>query len=111
MPQLIVRGITPEKVCTISTSLLTELAEICECGTDNFMLECWPTISIFEGKTVDSYPFIHVYWFERGTAVRDRFAQAISKHVQTLGIDEVEIAFSTFEKNAYYVNGERCFDE
>ncbi|QOS99427.1 DUF1904 family protein [Brevibacterium sp. JNUCC-42] len=111
MPQLLLRGITAEQACNMSEALLSELAEICECGIDNFILECIPTISIFEGKQVQTYPFIHVYWFERGTEVRDRFATCVSKHVLSQGILEVEIAFSIFETNSYYVNGKRCFDE
>ncbi|AIG27904.1 DUF1904 family protein [Brevibacillus laterosporus] len=110
MPQLLLRGISTEQACNMSESLLCELAEICDCGTDNFIMECIPTISIFEGKQVETYPFIHVYWFERGAEVRDRFAECVSRHVLAQGIPEVEIAFSVFETNSYYVNGKRCFD-
>ncbi|MBO9128766.1 DUF1904 family protein [Bacillus sp. 165] len=109
MPQLLIRGINPKQVCEISEELVRELADICECGTDNFMLECQHTTSIIDGKIVDSYPFIEVGWFERGQETRDQFAKAITKHVMSLGIPEVEVAFVTYRENSYYVNGERCF--
>lgn len=111
MPQLIVRGITAEQMCKISTSLVEELATICECGTNNFVIDCLLTTSVFNGSIVDTYPFIEVAWFERGLLIRDRFAQAIAEHVKALGIPEVEIAFKTYREDSYYLNGERCFDK
>jgi hypothetical protein len=110
MPQLLIRGISTNDICNISKPLIEELAEICECGTDNFMLECIHTTSIFDGKVVISYPFIEVKWFERGIAIRDLFASAIAKHVKSLDIPEVEIAFITYREDSYYLNGERCFE-
>ncbi|MGE5705066.1 MAG: DUF1904 family protein [Clostridia bacterium] len=105
MPQLIVRGITVEQLKTISTPLIAELAEVCECGTDNFMIEYQHTTSIFGGEVVNSYPFIEVAWFERGQQVRDRFAEAVTRHVLSLGIPEVEIAFAVYREDSYYLNG------
>ncbi|MBE1444675.1 DUF1904 family protein [Paenibacillus sp. OAS669] len=111
MPQLIVRGITAEQMCKISTSLVEELAAVCECGTDNFTIDCLHTTSVYNGSLVDTYPFIEVAWFERGLQVRDRFAKAVADHVRALGIPEVEIAFTTYREDSYYLNGERCFDK
>ena len=65
MPQMIVRGISVPQIQSISTALIEELAQVCSCGTDNFMLECLSTVTIFEGKQVNTYPFIEVGWFER----------------------------------------------
>ncbi|WP_141669050.1 DUF1904 family protein, partial [Bacillus wiedmannii] len=39
MPHVVFRGITTEQLKRISKPLVEELAEICECGTDNFTLE------------------------------------------------------------------------
>lgn len=108
MPQLLIRGVTPEQICQISTRLVEELAHICDSDTDNFLLECVHTTSIFDGKIVKSFPFIEVAWFERGQDVRDRFAQAVTSHVQSLGIEMVEIAFRTYREDSYYLNGEPC---
>lgn len=110
MPQLIVRGIAAEQMCKISSSLVEELAAICECGTDNFVIDCLHTTSVFNGNLVETYPFIEVAWFERGLAVRDRLARTVADHVKALGIPEVEIAFTTYREDSYYLNGERCFD-
>ncbi|WP_442602234.1 DUF1904 family protein [Paenibacillus sp. KN14-4R] len=111
MPHILVRGIQVEQMCEISTPLVTELAELCECDTDNFMIEILQTTSVFGGKIVETYPFIEVAWFERGKEVRDSFAEIVTKHVRSLDIPEVEIAFTTFQESSYYINGVSCSDE
>ena len=108
MPQLLVRGLAIEQMCQISESLVDQLATICQCGTDNFMIEIIHTTSIFGGAVVTSYPFIEVAWFERGQEVRDQFARVLTEHVMSLGIAEVEIAFVTYQEDCYYINGVSC---
>lgn len=53
MPQLIFRGIPAEGIRAISVPLVEEMAEICQCGTDNFTLECLHVTAIFDGKYTD----------------------------------------------------------
>ncbi|GGE74294.1 DUF1904 family protein [Priestia taiwanensis] len=108
MPHLFIRGMEVEQVKQMSTPLVEELAQICECGTDNFMLEVLHTTSVFGGEVVPSYPFIEVAWFERGQVVRDEFAKAVTKHTLATGLEEVEVAFRTFAEAAYYINGKSC---
>jgi hypothetical protein len=105
MPQLLVRGISVAQLQQISESLVTALAELCQCGTDNFMIEAQPTTSIFAGKIVETFPFIEVSWFDRGAFIRDQFAQIITEHLLALGIMEVEIAFVVYREDSYYING------
>ncbi|MGZ0052078.1 DUF1904 family protein [Brevibacillus gelatini] len=106
MPHLIVRGIQAEQMATISEPLTEELAALCQCGTDNFTIECLQTTGVFGGKVVASFPFIEVGWFERGQETRDQFAKIVTKHVLSLGIPEVEMAFVAYQKEGYYANGE-----
>jgi len=107
VPQLNVKGISAESMRTISTALIDDLASICECGTDNFTIDCLHVTSVFGGKTVPTFPFIEVAWFERGQATRDRVATAITEHVQSLGVSEVEVAFVVYREDSYYANGKR----
>lgn len=106
MPHILVRGILADQLKTVAKPLVTELADICGCRTDNFMIECLHTTSIVDGEIAASYPFVEVGWFERGQETRDRFAKAVAKHVLSLGVPEFELAFRTYEENGYYVNGE-----
>ncbi|UJF34671.1 DUF1904 family protein [Paenibacillus hexagrammi] len=106
MPRITIRGLTVEQICEMSEPLTRKLADICQCGEDNFTYECVNFISIFEGKVTDSYPFIEVAWFERGTEVRNQFAQAVTESVRTFGYEEIEVAFTTYTQESYYINGQ-----
>ncbi|WP_442600043.1 DUF1904 family protein [Neobacillus sp. D3-1R] len=105
MPQLIFKGITVDQVKKISTPLVQELAELCDCDTDNFTLEITHSTFVFNQEEVPGFPFIEVKWFERGQDIQDEFANITTKHIQSLGIAEVEIAFTVFLESAYYLNG------
>lgn len=105
MPQLIFKGVSVEQVKKISTPLVEELAELCECETDNFTFEIVDSIFVFNGEEVPGFQFIEVKWFDRGQEVQDQFANITTKHIHSLGIHDVEIAFSVFSEAAYYLNG------
>ena len=105
MPQLIFKGISVNQVKKISTPLVKELADLCECETDNFSLEIPQSIFVFNDKEVQGFPFIEVKWFDRGQELQDQFAKIITNHVHSLDINEVEVAFSVFLEAAYYLNG------
>ncbi|MFD2614341.1 DUF1904 family protein [Paenibacillus gansuensis] len=108
MPQLRVRGISAEQMAAVSTDLVQEMGQICECGEDNFTIDVFHVTSVFGGRTVETYPFIEVAWFERGKEIRDRLAACITKHVQSQEIAEVEVAFTVYREEEYYVNGLPC---
>lgn len=109
MPQLLFRGVPADKLKSISDRLAQELAAVCECGTDNFTMECQLTTAIFGSlEEGSSYPFVEVGWFERGQETRDRFAHAITTQLNDIGIAEVEIAFRTYREDSYYINGRHC---
>ena len=105
MPQLIFKGISVEKVKKISTPLVMELANLCQCETDNFTLEIIHSTFVFNQNEVESFPFIEVKWFDRGQEIQNRFAGIITKHLQSISISELEVAFSIFLESAYYLNG------
>ena len=105
MPHLLFRGVTVEQVKEMSAPLATKLAEVCRCEEDNFFFEVLTTTSIFGGQEIASYPFVEVAWFERGQQVRDSFAKAVTDFVLAAGHEEVEVAFRTYDANAYYANG------
>jgi hypothetical protein len=105
VPQLIFKGISVEQVKKISSPLVKELANLCQCETDNFTLEIIHSAFVFNQNEVEGFPFIEVKWFERGQEIQDRFAGIITKHLQSIDIAELEVAFSVFLESAYYLNG------
>jgi hypothetical protein len=105
MPQLIFKGVTVDQVKKISTALVQELALLCNCDIDNFTLEIVHSTFVFNEEEVPGFPFIEVKWFDRGQEVQDQFANIMTKHIHSLDIQEVEIAFTVFLESAYYLNG------
>lgn len=105
MPQIKVRGISPEKLCVMSKELIDELVQIVQCPRDYFELEYIQSLGIREGSIEAAYPFIEVAWFDRGQEVQDQVARIITKYVHQVGIPSVDIAFTYFEKRNYYENG------
>jgi hypothetical protein len=106
VPYLVFRGVSVDQVKTISSPLVEELANICECGTDNFTFEILSSTFVVHQNEVPGFPFIEVKWFERGQEVQDQFAKVVTKYVQSFGLPEVEVAFTTFQESAYYSNGQ-----
>ena len=107
MPHLVIRGLSIEEMKEISVPLVKELAEICECGTDNFTFEVPHSTFVYNGEEIPAFPLIEVKWFERGQEIREKFAQAITQKIMLTGVDEVEVVFIPYVKTAYYINGER----
>ena len=110
MPHLVVRGVSIEEMKRISKPLVGELAEICECGTDNFTFEVPHSTFVFDGEEIPSFPLIEVKWFERGRETRDRFAKSVTNHILSTGVEEVEVVFIPFSEPNYYINGKRVVD-
>lgn len=106
MPQLKIRGIETEKIRKISKELIDDLTKIIGCPRDYFTIECISTTSIFDGEIVTTYPFVEVAWFDRGQEVQDRVAKIITKYANLIGVQDLDMTFTVFEKNRYYENGE-----
>ena len=108
MPHLLIRGLSVDQVRTLSGPLVDELAELCRCPADYFLLEIVHTTAVFQGETVPSYPFVEVAWFDRGAETRDRFAEIVDRHIRAVGVPEAEIAFRVFREDQYYINARRA---
>ncbi|WP_432401935.1 DUF1904 domain-containing protein [Wukongibacter sp. M2B1] len=105
MPQLKIRGIGTNKLKEISKELIDDLTEIVGCPRDYFTIECISTTSIFDGEIVDTYPFIEIAWFDRGQEIQDKVAKIITKYVNKIGVQDLDMTFTIFDKSRYYENG------
>lgn len=106
MPHLKVRGITPDNLCKINNKLIDALVEIIKCPREYFEMEYIHTTAIRDGIVAEVYPFVEVAWFDRGQETQDLVAKAITSHVRELGITSVDVAFTQYQRNSYYENGE-----
>lgn len=105
MPQLIFKGVEQARVQAISKALVDELQQLVDCPRDYFTLEVPQTAHVFDGEYVAVSPLIQVNWFDRGQAVQDRVAQAITRHLQQAGCSQVDVFFVPLAAAQYYENG------
>lgn len=106
MPQIKLRGVKTEKIMDISKNLIDELHEIIECPKDYLTIEVIHSTFISDGEVIDGYPYVEVGWFDRGQEIQDKVAVSITKLLQKVGYESVDIMFTTFKKESYYENGE-----
>ncbi len=106
MPQIKFRGTDVSKLSPVTKMLVDELTTAVDCPRDHFTLECIQSTYIQDGAVVAGYPFVEVAWFDRGQAVQDQVARIITKHMQLIGYENVDIFFTVFEKARYYENGD-----
>jgi len=107
MPQIIVRGIKAVNLCEISENMIDELVEAVKCPRDYFEIECIESIAIRNGRIADVYPFVEVAWFDRGQEIQDKVAKIITDNIRNnLNIESMDLAFTVFEKEKYYENGQ-----
>ncbi|MGO0884648.1 DUF1904 domain-containing protein [Clostridioides difficile] len=107
MPQIKIRGIHENDICKISEKMIDELVEAVKCPRDYFELECIKSVAIRGGKIAEVYPFVEIAWFDRGQEVQDIVARIITDSIRNnLDVESIDLAFTLFEKEKYYENGE-----
>jgi hypothetical protein len=106
MPQVRIKGITPESVKLISKEIIDSIATLTGCPREHVEIDVILTRALADNLEIEANPFVEVYWFDRGQEITDKVAKALTKLVQTLGIQNIDIAFHLFQKNLYYENGE-----
>jgi phenylpyruvate tautomerase PptA (4-oxalocrotonate tautomerase family) len=105
MPQLKIRGVEVEKICSFSKNLIGELETIINCPRSYFTIEHISSTFIADGSVSKAYPFVEISWFDRGQDVQDKTAVAVTKAVQGAGYENVDVIFSALKENDYYENG------
>jgi hypothetical protein len=106
MPQLVIRGISAEEVCSVDKLIVDELEALLECPRSYFTIEVLNTVFLLDGKVAKNYPFVEISWFDRGQDLQDKVAKIVTKYIQELGHQNVDVIFRALEKNRYYENGE-----
>ena len=106
MPQLVIRGISAEEVCSVDKLIVDELEALLECPRSYFTIEVLNTVFLLDGKVAKNYPFVEISWFDRGQDLQDKVAKVVTKYIQELGHQNVDVIFKALEKSKYYENGE-----
>ncbi|WP_413113896.1 DUF1904 domain-containing protein [Thaumasiovibrio sp. DFM-14] len=106
MPHLRIRAIKADTVQVLSTELVNQLQPLMDCPREDFTIECISTQFFFDGQSSQAYPFVEVYWFDRGQAVQDKVAAVITDLIkQVQPCDDLAVVFTALSPTAYYDNG------
>ena len=105
MPALKLKSIDAKKALTISKNLIDELQELIQCPRNYFSIESTQSLFIVDGEFTEGPPVVEVSWFDRGQEIQDKSAKIITKYVNSIGYENVDVIFHVLEGNRYYENG------
>lgn len=106
MPIIKLKAIELKKALEISKELIDELQELVKCPRDYFNLSVDTATYIRDGKIVEGPTMVEVSWFDRGQEVQYKAAKIITKYINLVGYENVDVIFFPLNKSNYYENGE-----
>ncbi|CAH0534201.1 hypothetical protein VST7929_02109 [Vibrio stylophorae] len=109
MPHLRFRGIEADTLQTISTDLVDALVPLMNSPRLDFTLEQVHSTFVFDGEVHGNrYPFVELFWFDRGQDVQDKVAQLITEHLRAAlpAVDNIAVIFYPLTPAGYYDNGQ-----
>lgn len=107
MPNITVRGLDASSVQALSAQLTPQLTPVFDCPDDWIAFIHSGDPSFICGVEVTQEVFIHVGWFDRGQAVKDRVAQVLTQGVLTMKptVETTTVLFVPTGKEDYFENG------
>ncbi len=107
MPHIRFRGITEEHSAVLSQRLSEGLSDRVGVPVDHFTYEHVATRFYFDGQEGGAYPFVEVFWFDRGQSVKDEVAKFITETILHIGYKgDVAVVFMPLEPANYFENGQ-----
>ncbi len=88
MPHLKVRGMDKKALIENSKEIIDGLTEIIKCDRTWFTIEHMDTEYIYDGKIVDGYTFVELYWFERTPEVKAAVGEFLTKTIKKINGDK-----------------------
>ncbi len=107
MPMLKISGASKEQIRQLSATLIDELVVITGSPKDYFTLELSQNAFFVDGKEIEApLAQVEILMFERPQAEMDKIAQAVTKGLNQLGVENVDVFFVFLQTRAYYENGQ-----
>ena len=106
MPRLTTHAIPLETVQKASGPLAREIAGLLGIPEDFVTLEVRQDPFVRGGAVVAGDPFISVSLFDRGPAMEDQVARAITRQFQAAGVPHLDVCLLHLECARYYEDGE-----
>jgi len=106
MPHIRCRGMQRDIVVAISETLVEQLAELTKAPAAHFTIEYIPAEFIATRFGGQAYPFIELFWFDRGQEMQDAAAQLITSIVKSKLEMDVAVVVQPIQRTNYYDNGQ-----
>ena len=106
MPHIRCRGMQRDIVVAISETLVEQLAELTKAPAAHFTIEYIPAEFIATRFGGQAYPFIELFWFDRGQEMQDAAAQLITSIVKSKLEMDVAVVVQPLQRTNYYDNGQ-----
>lgn len=107
MPHLKIRGIDKKIIIDSSKEIIDNLSKIISCDRTWVTLEHQDTEYIFDGKIIDGYTFVEIYWFERPENIKKNVAYFLTNYLkEKTNNKDTCIIFFPIQGNNYCDNGE-----
>nr|WP_321271186.1 DUF1904 family protein [uncultured Tolumonas sp.] len=106
MPHIRCRGMQRDTVVAISETLVEQLAELTKAPAAHFTIEYIPAEFIATRFGGQAYPFIELFWFDRGQEIQDAAAQLITSIVKSKLEMDVAVVVKPIQRTNYYDNGQ-----
>ena len=106
MPHIRCRGMQRDIVVAISETLVEQLAELTKTPAAHFTIEYIPAEFIATRFGGQAYPFIELFWFDRGQEMQDAAAQLITSIVKSKLEMDVAVVVQPLQRTNYYDNGQ-----
>lgn len=102
MPQIIVKGMTPEDVRLMSENTLSEIARINETPEEYYIFQHCTNTYFERGKESAIYPLVEVVQFERSREQEKETAKYLCQYIHSLGYPTAEIYYVHLREQDYY---------
>ena len=106
MPHIRCRGMQRDLVVDLSETLVEQLAELTKTPAAHFTIEYIPAEFIATRFGGQAYPFIELFWFDRGQEMQDAAAQLITSIVKSKLEMDVAVIVQPIQRTNYYDNGQ-----
>ncbi|WP_316674199.1 DUF1904 family protein [uncultured Tolumonas sp.] len=106
MPHIRCRGMQRDLVVAISETLVEQLAELTKAPAAHFTIEYIPAEFIATRFGGQAYPFIELFWFDRGQEMQDAAVRLITSIVKSKLEADVAVVVQPLQRTNYYDNGQ-----
>ena len=107
MPHLKVRGMDKKALIENSKEIIDGLTKIIKCDRNWFTIEHIDTEYIFDGKIVDGYTFVELFWFEITPEVKAMVGEFLTRMIKKInGNTDCCVIFFPLRGEDYCDNGE-----